>query len=501
MDLSSLSPSITATSGGIALAGTFNTGETYTVDKSGPTVVSIVRLDSTPTNASTVRYEVTFSEGVFGVAAGNFSFTTTDGLFTTAPSFNSITGADGSSSRQVTVNTGMNVPVNATFRMDLSSLTPAIVDGAGAALTTTFASGDTYTVDKTGPTPVALTRLDSSPTNSPSVRYSVSFNEPVSGVGIGNFSTPTTQGSFSVLPSITSVTGAEATATRTVTINTGTNTLLTAAFRLSLSSASPTITDALGNQMTSITHTGLSYIVDKSAPTVVSINRIGASATNADTVEFEIEFNENVNGVDLTNLSITMYGGTFLVEPTLVSVDGLDGTKTRRITANTGTPAGAAAHFRVNLPEIAPAITDMLGNTLTGTYFDGQPYRVDKTAPAISTITRLDPNPTGAATVRFHVSFTESLTMPPVAENFSINTTGSLADCAIVSVESAGVGDPYIVTVNTGTGDGDLRLDLTDATGLNDPATNPLSGIPYTSGQFYTVTHFSSVQDWAEFDN
>ena len=46
------------------------------VDKTAPTVLSITK-GADPTNAANVSWTVTFSESVVGVAAGNFSLTST----------------------------------------------------------------------------------------------------------------------------------------------------------------------------------------------------------------------------------------------------------------------------------------------------------------------------------------------------------------------------------------------------------------------------------------
>ncbi|MCS7045072.1 MAG: hypothetical protein NZO58_01820, partial [Gemmataceae bacterium] len=46
--------------------GDFTTGEVYTIDKTAPVVVSIVRADGNPTNAASVQFTVTFSESVTG---------------------------------------------------------------------------------------------------------------------------------------------------------------------------------------------------------------------------------------------------------------------------------------------------------------------------------------------------------------------------------------------------------------------------------------------------
>ncbi len=90
---------------------------TRTFDSTAPTVSSITRAASTPTNASSITFTVNFSEPVTGVTTGRFGLTTTG---TVAGA--SVTGvsADGGSSRTVTVGTGTG---DGTIRLDLT--TPA----------------------------------------------------------------------------------------------------------------------------------------------------------------------------------------------------------------------------------------------------------------------------------------------------------------------------------------------------------------------------------------
>ena len=90
VNLSSTTPAISDIAGN-ALTATYNSGTVLTVNKSIPTVSSIAPT-STPTNASTATFLVTFSESVSGVATGNFS------LNTSGVSGASISGVTGSGS-------------------------------------------------------------------------------------------------------------------------------------------------------------------------------------------------------------------------------------------------------------------------------------------------------------------------------------------------------------------------------------------------------------------
>ncbi|MBV5345584.1 MAG: hypothetical protein JZU63_08705, partial [Rhodoferax sp.] len=50
-----------------------------------------------------------------------------------------------------------------------------------------------------------------------------------------------------------------------------------------------------------------------------------------------------------------------------------------------------------------------------------------------------------------------------------------------------GSGSVYTVSVNTGAGDGTLRLDVSASATITDLSGNPLTGLPFTSGASYTI--------------
>jgi M6 family metalloprotease-like protein len=127
---------------GNPLDGGFSGGEVYDIDRTPPAVLSILRLDPSPTSSSTVRFEVTFSEAVTGVADGAFQITPTGSITGYA-----ISGVSGSDDRYaVTVSTGM---YNGTLRLDVNSSATGIQDIAGNSLSGGFTSGEVYTVEKT----------------------------------------------------------------------------------------------------------------------------------------------------------------------------------------------------------------------------------------------------------------------------------------------------------------------------------------------------------------
>ncbi|WP_412469176.1 MBG domain-containing protein [Pedobacter sp. KLB.chiD] len=99
---------------------------------------------------------------------------------------------------------------------------------------------------------------------------------------------------------------------------------------------------------------------------------------------------------------------------------------------------------------------------------------------AVSSIVRSSLSPTNASTVPFQVTFDKPVS-GITASNFSLTTTG-ISGASVSSV--SGSGNTYTVVVNTGTGDGTIRLDLANATGLSAGVSNA----PYTSGETYTIT-------------
>jgi hypothetical protein len=130
-------------------------------------------------------------------------------------------------------------------------------------------------------------------------------------------------------------------------------------------------------------------------------------------------------------------------------------------------------------------INTTLGSTICGRYaFEvnlGLPP--DVTAPIVSSILRAGASPTNAASVDFNVTFSESVTNVDTAD-FVLTTTG--VSGASISSVSAGPSATYTVSVNTGSGSGTIRLDLTAGATIDDLVGNDFVG-PYTGGQTYTI--------------
>ena len=104
--------------------------------------------------------------------------------------------------------------------------------------------------------------------------------------------------------------------------------------------------------------------------------------------------------------------------------------------------------------------------------------------PGVSSSVRFNPNPTNRASVNFTVTFSEVVTGVGTAD-FSLSKTGEISGESITGV--SGTGTTRTVTISTGTGNGSLKLIVPANDTITDMAGNPLSGLPYTGGQTYTV--------------
>src|SRR5688572_7737251 len=213
------------------------------------------------------------------------------------------------------------------------------------------------------------------------------------------------------------------------------------------------------------------------SPTVVSVVRASSDPTTASNVNYTVTFSKSVSGVDTTDFSVT-------------STDTANGA------VNT-VSAGPSATYTVNVNNVSgngtirldvlddDTIIDINSNTLDGGFTNGEVYTIDNLAPTVFSITRADANPTSAANVDFGVAFSEAVT-GVTTDDFTVTTTsGAISGASVTSVN--GLGETYTVTVNTGSGDGTIRLDLNaSGTGITDLANNNVSG-GFTTGEEYNV--------------
>ncbi|MDW8278734.1 MAG: DUF4082 domain-containing protein [Anaerolineales bacterium] len=422
-----------------------------TFDALGPTVtVEQAAAQPDPTNAGPILFTVTFSEPVSGFTASDVVLSGTAGATTVV-----VTGSEADYTLSVS---GMAVDGTVSASIPFG----AAQDGSGNDSLASTSADNTVTYDTTPPV-VTIGAPGLAVTNSGPVTFPVT----VSGASTVNLTAGdvTLNATGTANGAITVTNGATATPTITVSGISGNGTL-------GISIAAGIALDAAGNSSAAAGPSS-TFVVDNTAPTVVSITRADPSPTNAASVNFNVTFSEPVGGLAAANFSLPALGVTG-ASITAISGGGANYT----VTVNTGAGDGVLGLNLVN----STGLADPAGNAVSGLPFAGEMYVIEKLNPQVVSITRVDPNPTTATSVRFAITFSKAVT--GVSDSsFSLAATG-VSGASLVSV--TGSGASYTAVVNVGTGEGTLGLNLTDASGISDAVGNPLTGVPFT-GEFYTI--------------
>lgn len=223
-------------------------------------------------------------------------------------------------------------------------------------------------------------------------------------------------------------------------------------------------------------------------PSVVSIVHScpnGCSTAADQVVDFLVKFSEPVSGVDMSDFVLTSSGG--IAGAVITSVGGVGSEYVVRV--DTGSGDGTIRLDVIDNDSIMDIPLNPLGGAGAGNgnFTAGEVYVVDKNIVAVTSITRLDNNPTAAGLLRYAVNFSEPVSGVDAAD-FIFTSTGSLMGMWVSEV--SGAGTSYTVTVNAGTGDGTLRLDLQDNDSIVDAYSVPLGGLgggTITPGDVYTL--------------
>jgi hypothetical protein len=188
-------------------------------------------------------------------------------------------------------------------------------------------------------------------------------------------------------------------------------------------------------------------------------------------------FSEDVTGVDASDFNPIESGS-------------LTGSSISNVTENSGnnytvTVTGYSGDGTLQLNLIDnDTILDSVGNPLGGIGagngdFDGNAYSIDMVSPTVSSITCADPTPTNAASVDFTVIFNENVTGVDTTD-FTLPVSNTITGGSILNL--TGSGSTYTVTVGNYSGDGTLRLDLTDNNSIIDSVENLLGGTEQHDG-------------------
>jgi Ca2+-binding RTX toxin-like protein len=373
---------------GVALGGTgtgngnFLAGETYSIDKTPPDVVSIAAAGPNPTNASSIAYTVRFSQDVTGVDLNDFTLTTTG---VRSASLASIQQVD-SRTYTVLVNTGSNdgsIRLNLKDNDTVRNLLGVSLGGRGAD-NGNFA-GQTYSIIKFAPIVTGINRVNLNPTAAGTIDYAVSFSQAVTGVDINDFALNTVGISGA---SIASVTGSGN--NYNVRVNTGTGNGTLQLNLIDNDSIRNGVNAALGSTgANNGNFIGQTYAINKIPPRAIEINRLEKSPTNAATITFTAIFSENVTRVDAADFQLVTNGITGANISSVTRVNN----KFYTIQVNTGRGDGTIGlNLKDNDSILNQLGTPLGGRGITNGNFIGQVYRVDKTNP-IARIVSVSPNP------------------------------------------------------------------------------------------------------------
>ncbi len=446
-----------------------------------------------PSHAS-VPFIVIFSEPVTGVTTDDFSVDMLEGI-TGA----SITGVSGSGVEYfVTVDTGIGdgkLRLNVVDNDSIMDTALNLLGGVGAG-NGNFTTGKTYLIEKSVPTVTSIVRADPNPSIAETVRFTVTFSEAVYPVSPGDFVLSTTGGISGA--TITAIDPREdqftAAAIYTVTVNTGTG---DGTLRLDLIDDDSILDNFIGNPLGGAGagngnfNTGETYTINKStpsAPGVISILRVHPNPAVNGYVDFAVTFSEAVTGVDGNDFALVTTGS--LSGASLAVILGSGSTYT--VTINTGLGDGTV---RLDILDddsiVGVAASTPLGSPGggNGNFSGGEAYTVHPSTLKVISILRTDANPTIAGTVNFILTFSEAVTgVDPI--DFNVTTTDSLAGTSVVGV--SGSATTYVITVATGSGSGNLRLDLMDDDTIVDSLGHPLGGQgvyngSFASGELYTI--------------
>ncbi len=214
-------------------------------------------------------------------------------------------------------------------------------------------------------------------------------------------------------------------------------------------------------------------------PVVNTIIRSNNNPTNSASVNFTVTFSESVTDVETADFILTTSG---VSSATVGGVSGSGNIYT--VAVNTGTGDGTIRLDLVDDDSIMDQDSNPLGDVGAGngSFASGEIYTIDKTMPTILSIARAGSNPIAMASINFLVTFSESVIGVDPAD-FSLNIT----EVAGVTVRSvSGSGATRLVMVNTGSGDGTIRLDAIDNDTITDLASNLLNG-GFISSEVYTI--------------
>jgi hypothetical protein len=429
-----------------------------TFDNSAPTVtINQAAGQSDPAGTSPINFTVVFSEAVTGFATGDVDLSAS-----TAPGTLTVTVTGGSTTYNVAIS-GMTGDGTIIASIPTGAATDSTNLSSASTSTDNSVLYDTTTPSVT----INQAAGQSDPTNSSSINFTVVFSEAVTGFATGDVTLSGTAGATTAV-----VTGGPTTYSVAVSGMTGDGTI-TALIPAGVAN------DLATKPNTTSTSTDNTVTYDATAPTVMINQAAGqADATSASPINFTVVFSEAVTGFATGDVTLSGTAGATTAVVTggpityNVAVSGM----TASGTVIASIPSAAAQDAATNT-SAASTSTD---NTVS--------YIQDNTPPVVVSSLRADANPTSAANVHFTITFSESV-IGVDNSDFGLTTTG-ITGSAVTGV--SGSGNVYTVTVNTGSNNGTIRLNVLNNGTIKDTSFNSLAA-GFTSGETYTIINKSAI--------
>ena len=377
------------------------TGPTITRDVTVPTASIVASPTTTPSMATVLNYNVTFSKAVSGLTAADFTNTGTSTGCVFAPTL----AADGLTATLTAsfCNDGTVIPTLAAG---------SVVDLAGNLAPANAANGTTITLDRTPLAFTAATTTATALTNSNPIVYTLTSTELWANMEAADFvNTGTATGCTFTLAWVS---GFTFTASVSGCSTTGTlKPVITAR----------SMTDTVGNPSPAVAYALPELTLDRVAPVVVAGDFPDENVATFAPLTYTYTFSEPIVDASLTAADFSNVGAattaTGCVYAPVVAANHLSATVTV-----TGCSEG-----NIKLRLAANSVTDLAGNNGPAALIDSPVTALINTAPR-ATYTA-NPTPiTNATTLSYTVTFSEAVT--GVSAN-AFTWTGTATGCVIAS--------------------------------------------------------------------
>ena len=411
----------------------FSTALTVTVtdddaDTTAPRVASIARQNptSSPTNADSLTWRVTFSEAVSNVDAADFVVSGTTATVTAVAAVSGVTGA-----YDVTASGGNLAGVSATVGLAIAA-SHNIQDGASNALSNTAPTGtndNSYVVDNTAPT-VAISGVPSA-SNAP-FTATFTFSEAVTGFAVGDITLTNASVSNFTATSTTVYTAlVTPTASGTVTVNVSANAAQdavgngnTAASLATTIYTPPAITITAGTSPVT-EGTSAVFTLSRAGSTTAALTvNVTVSETGGDMVAAS---NEGDRTVTFLANAVT---ATLSVTTASDNVDEANSVVTATISADTGSPAS----YSVGTP--ASAMVTVEDNDTRDVTVSPTALPVNEGSTGTYTVV-LNSQPTASVTVTPSRTGSSDVTFSPAPLTFTTSTWSMVQTVTVTAAQDS----------------------------------------------------------------